>query len=1016
MLSEWLAPSPGGSGAAATRPDGSANAPGPRTHLDVPTLFTRNITLKQFLDPEQPTLSCYTALVNSAMGVQRLNGSGLLGDWDLLRGDPSGGYSIRIHRYAAQPIIETLGIEVGVSNLNPPEGAVTTLKPSFPFWMDVDLYYGAGEVICSRVNQQEEVTERLGVNNWLDERTQAATSARRPARGTVGQPAQTSFAPLGGWLPAGVAEASPVHAATAATHDGRTGFIKRAPNVFSKALGRATQPVAGPFHFPQITLQVYPLLADRARLDRLIDRCWNRLFAGPPGATDAKPRLETCGSYVYMVVTSNRSERGTNWSGNNDLDWWADHEVSFCVPVKWYRDGKLISLAVIEPFIYADNYRAVITDREVNGRNTVMATIESPKDAWISPGGPASSRRLVHVATEIYPVVNVGMSERNRTLLEIDERDVLPSGDSAGWRGLADSWGRDLVDDLKRKTWLASTQVEQVKHVKALALEILAHKAPINRLTLKQYRDANDIDRACYQAAVHTERSITRIYDVREIEQRVHIRVHRIPGHPIIELLGLKHKTVESAEGNVVDTLQPIRPFWMNVAIKEELGIIIGRALRAVEPDPANPADANLEPTTRWEMTHPWFSAAPRTRAPTGVVRRRLAHRPYFDAPGRTRVSPSLVDDLASGNGQNIRDQAEHWLRGSLTNELAMMKMQVDALSPHEQEKLDQNVTQIDRTMHHFLDSLRRVSSRQSPFTASSFRTFCDGLSLDQMDSLIQAIDAAFGQPDLTPQAQPAREQATRAEDAPKPTPGMPDRAESSRQEDDPITKLKLIMQWVMTPPGGSPDWAAFVSEDARASAQKMHAALGTIGAFDHERLRLLKMTLPLSMIEALNSLIPAGPGKSMTFTALQQQYDDEKVTAERLGTTVGTGPTAMLTDIANELDVAVKYWSSPDQYRRLSREEAAKSVQTLGDLQVVVESILSDEWENHDPVPRTRLMRSGPHVAEKPAHCFPVGSVGPLGEPHHPWARRHGLERWPGTGPDRKGVWVFVAKERTPT
>ena len=634
MLSGLLVPSLGRSGEAATGPGGSANASGVKTYLDVPKLFTQNITLKQFRDPERPTLSCYTALVDSAMGVDRLNGSGLLGDWDLLRGDPSGGYSIRVHRYIAQPIIESLGIEVGVTDLNVPEGTVTTLKPSFPFWMDVDLFYGAGEVICSRTNQQGQLTELSTVNDWIDERAWKAGGRRHPLAGTVRQPAQTYPAPASAFPPAGTPGSWPMHAGAAAARYNRTGFAQQARNVYSTALGGATQPVAGPFHFPEITLQVYPLLADKAKLEHLIDQCWNRPFADSPESMGAKLRLETCGTYVYMVVASNRSERGTNWASSNSLGWWAPHEVAFCVPVKWYRNDELISLAIVEPFVYADGTRAVITDREVNGRNTVMATIESPKDAWMSQGDPPATGNSCTLRPRFIRTSTWTWMCGPAALLEIDEHDVLPHGDDEGWRGLADSWGRKLVDDLKHKTWLASSQGAHVKNVKALALELLAHRAPINRITMKQYRDADDMDRACYQAAVHTERSITRIYDVREIEQRVHIRMHRIPGHPIVELLGLRHKSVNPAAGDVIENLQPIRPFWMDVSVKEELGTIIGRALHAVEPDPADPRDGDHESATVWDMTHPWFRPRewPRPRPTRSGSGWRMAHT--FSPPG----------------------------------------------------------------------------------------------------------------------------------------------------------------------------------------------------------------------------------------------------------------------------------------------------------------------------------------------------------------------------------------------
>src|SRR5262249_24762244 len=142
------------------------------------------------------------------------------------------------------------------------------------------------------------------------------------------------------------------------------------------------------------------------------------------------------------------------------------------------------------------------------------------------------------------------------------------------------TWGPELLADLWRKTNLASDRQakKEIEDATALALEILAHGAPINRISLKQYPDAEDVEEACYQVLVNTRRSITHIYDIREILDPVHVRLHHIPLHPIARVLGLKIKSVDSTKGNVVDIIQPVRPFWMHIALEERLGRVIGAA------------------------------------------------------------------------------------------------------------------------------------------------------------------------------------------------------------------------------------------------------------------------------------------------------------------------------------------------------------------------------------------------------------------------------------------------------
>ena len=142
-----------------------------------PKLAFDNITIKQFRDAQEPQRACYKALVHSTMGIERINRSGLLGDSNLLRGDTSGGYTIRVHRYATQPIIESLGIEVTRCENADGEVPISVLKSTLPFWTDVDLYYGAGEVICSRMHRPGDAGE--DEDDWVDEQPRSAPRDRK---------------------------------------------------------------------------------------------------------------------------------------------------------------------------------------------------------------------------------------------------------------------------------------------------------------------------------------------------------------------------------------------------------------------------------------------------------------------------------------------------------------------------------------------------------------------------------------------------------------------------------------------------------------------------------------------------------------------------------------------------------------------------------------------------------------------------------------------------------------------
>jgi len=668
----------------------------------LPKLFIDNVTLKQFRDAETPALVCYKALVGSTMGFDRLNRGGLLGDAGLLRGDTSGGFAVRIHDYVAQPIIECLGLEVAASQEQTGGRNVAILKPVFPFWTDVDLYYGKGDVICSRRHQSGADHD----DPWQDEQPDAVAPEAAPE--SAAKPRACG------------------HAA------------------YNTALGAATQPVTGPFHFPDVTLQVYPLLADRGKLDRFLESYLNdplQQMICPQTKTPQRWRFETFGSYVYLMVKVYGGQIGTMWSSTNNIGWWAEREVVFAVPVKWYDDdGKLVSLAMIEPFVYCSSGRAAATDREVNGRASVTATIASPADAWLAQSGPVADRRLLRLETEIFPALYLGQKAEQRRLLEIDGLDVLPYNDDVGWNMVAASWGQELVDDLKRKTYLASVQQEEARNAKALALEVLALGAPLNRIILKQYRDAGDTGRACYQALVHTTSKITRIYDAREIEQRVHVRLHRFPGHPIADTLGLKVKSQDSVGGSVIDNLQPLRPFWMRLSVEEDLGTVA--CWRTFE-----------EP---WKISHPWFESPHPGASAHSAPRRMAGTKPYFRMSGDTDVGST-----EGGKGwchQHLKDRAGTWLRDQMIREIRAIYDQLHEMQP---AALRQRLETLQ------IPGLMKLAEIKN---GDLLVAFCNAVSIDDLLRLAQAARqgglTAAAQPDGPSTRRLTRDEARQSIDA----------------------------------------------------------------------------------------------------------------------------------------------------------------------------------------------------------------------------------------------------------
>lgn len=499
------------------------------------TILLRNITIKQFRDSTYPHMACYQAIVESAMGIERVNQYGLLGDINLLRGDCSGGYSVHIHNYPTFPIVDALGLEVDRVERGNNDSKVFILKPIFPYWSSFDLSYGKGKEIFS--------------HNLLDPHR----------RQDKDENFDFNFA-------------------------------------YNTSIGSATQPVVGPFHMPDVTLQIFPLLADNGKLTELVDQYFMQSNASPHESQEGtledskdkskSPQLtfKPAGNYVYMIVQVTGDEYGTMWSANNNIGWWNNKSVLFCVPVKRYRNGCFDGLAMITPYGFADSGRATATDREVNGRHTLNADIDSPANSWLKESGPIHSRELLNLKTEVFEAVGYGEPATRESLLKLDTADLLSDDDTLGWTKLVEDWAPVLLSELKRKVQIkadidsaatAKGQPVDMDLLSSLALQVLVNDIPIHWLTLKQYRDAEDPKYACYQALVQTQRTINKIYDLREIHEPVHVYLQRFPSLPIAEVLGLKLKSVMSQGGEVWQIVQPIRPFWMRVSLREDLGEVI---------------------------------------------------------------------------------------------------------------------------------------------------------------------------------------------------------------------------------------------------------------------------------------------------------------------------------------------------------------------------------------------------------------------------------------------------------
>jgi hypothetical protein len=439
------------------------------------------VTLKQFRDFEDPTLICYQALVKSRLEVARYNRGGFLGLNNLLRGDITGGFQIRLHDNPAFPIVASLGLQVEQERTVRGH-AVSFLEPVFPFWMSVDLTYGAGETLCWRTRDY----------SWQVK--------GRPARRVSHQ----------------------------------------AEPRFNTIAGGAEQVWRGPYFIPEASFNVYPLKARSSRLKLFLEEYLNE---------DGELRFDldreekdedgkgSC-SYVYMVASANRifSKARSNACIQSS-------QITFYVPLvlKPKLDGKKpecekpeVEKSVLAiPFAFVDSPVLATTMREVQGVPAMNATIESPL-RFLQNKGP-----LLRMQVYVFEALDAGLRSEAQTLLEI-----VPGDDNPAEPERLLNFGTE-------------------------------------RLMLKQFRDAVQPDRACYQSLVFEPWTVSARPGPRTVSlgREMKIHVYRYPSLPLVDTLGLvsEGEPLEMPGGAIVDVLAADGPYKVDMSVEIELGREIPR-------------------------------------------------------------------------------------------------------------------------------------------------------------------------------------------------------------------------------------------------------------------------------------------------------------------------------------------------------------------------------------------------------------------------------------------------------
>ena len=491
--------------------------------------YLNQVTLKQFRDAEYPDQACYQALVNSKISIDHFHEGGLMGGPHVLAGDLSGGYRIKVHDYAEQRMVDTLGIQVDSTTIGEHGQKVFELVPRLPFWTSVDLRYDTGQRI-----------------HWRSKNSSWTPGISQRSRGKCD-----------------------------------------AENAYNVTRGAANQESYGPFGFPDMTVRVLPLRANKDRLEQFCHGYLNTLLgeaeAKETGAAGIRPtHFEPWGDRVFVTVTTYGGEYGAGSSTVDGIGQIGLRRVAFNVPVRHsYTDAEGAThtrTGIISPWVFNSSSRQTLSEREVNGVEAHHAMIDCDDQSWLAPSGPAAPRTLLTLKRLMMIGQNAGQKAQMRPLMEIREHIVNPDLDAP-----PDQSGETPASQPPK---YSDEQIQEALHCLSGRLDYYS---------LKQFRNTGDMSEACYQALVVVQRQITRLYshkdgDMYSLEQIVSqglsgmsfaqplgndiwLSLHDSPFWPIVDTLGLHHDNHRHEPGSMpIYDLRADQPFFMRLSLHEHLG------------------------------------------------------------------------------------------------------------------------------------------------------------------------------------------------------------------------------------------------------------------------------------------------------------------------------------------------------------------------------------------------------------------------------------------------------------
>jgi uncharacterized protein with NAD-binding domain and iron-sulfur cluster len=291
--------------------------------------------------------------------------------------------------------------------------------------------------------------------------------------------------------------------------------------------GRATAP--SPFACQKGHLQGLLLRGDAGRVAALVETVFN-----VPAGRSVEYRA--LGSNVMMLIGD--FQRVTSLT--EPFDRWGavrETQASFWIPVlSGRRLGDLFiaeRLLLAVPYVFVDNPMSYLGGRETYGYAKTMGRFDPPSGTGDQ------------VAVQVFGG-NFGRDEGAdwRPFLDIAGGAPRPGAANAQPSEGPLALVRQLVGDMPELAEPAEVVLGDIQLTAGLVADLFAGR--VGQVFLKQFRDATDGTRACYQAVVEAPVQISRVRSTLS-NRDWQVDVHPLDSHPIDRELGIADQIAEAA-------------------------------------------------------------------------------------------------------------------------------------------------------------------------------------------------------------------------------------------------------------------------------------------------------------------------------------------------------------------------------------------------------------------------------------------------------------------------------------